>query len=82
MRQYRAGEVDGVMRSLDYARRVTRLPDDLAVAIVQFGELEEKEGRFQAAAAFYTQALATGSRHWTQRPVIIERLETVKRSMQ
>lgn len=82
MRQYRAGEVDGVMRSLDYARRVTRLPDDLAVAIVQFGELEEKEGRFQAAAAFYTQALATGSRHWTQRPVIMERLETVKRSMQ
>lgn len=80
MRQYRAGEVDGVMRSLGYARQVARLPDDLALAIVQFGELEEKQGRFDTAAAFYAQALDTGTRRWTERPAVEERLLRVRAS--
>jgi hypothetical protein len=77
---YRIGDLNGVMRNLDYAREVTKSPDEVALAMVMFGELEEKAGRPKFAAIFYQQALATASQTWHQRANIEQRLQVLQDS--
>ena len=80
MRQYRAGELEATLRSLSYAKVVTRVPDELAGAITEFGQLEEQKGQLGNAAAFYVQALETGSRRWPARAAVEEKLQRLKAS--
>jgi hypothetical protein len=80
MSQYRAGQLEGTVRSLNYAKRTTRLPNELASAITEFGLLEEQKGQLGNAAAFYVEALATGSGDWPERASVENKLQRLKAS--